>query len=71
MLYPSHVPHGQLVRKYRFSYDDYTRLWNVLDYCATTVPVTKVMAADIPKPQYNCRKTVEAKVWNECKLQYV
>ncbi|KAG2418616.1 hypothetical protein HFD88_001717 [Aspergillus terreus] len=51
--------------KYGFYYDNYTSLWNVLDYCATTVPVTKVIAADIPKPQYNCRNTVEAKVWND------
>ncbi|GFF16678.1 amidase [Aspergillus terreus] len=40
-------------------------LWNVLDYCATTVLVTKVTGLDIPEPQYDCRNMVEAKVWND------
>ncbi|KAL5360771.1 amidase signature domain-containing protein [Aspergillus floccosus] len=51
--------------KYEFSYDTYTSLWNVLDYCATTVPVTKVTAIDVTRPQYDGRNMVEAKVWNE------
>lgn len=49
--------------KYKFTYDNYTSLWNVLDYCATTVPVTQVSVVDDVKPPYECRNQIEADIW--------
>lgn len=51
--------------KYKFTYDNYTSLWNVLDYCATTVPVTHVSVVDNVKPPYECRNQIEASIWEE------
>lgn len=51
--------------KYKFTYDNYTSLWNVLDYCATTLPVTQVSAANDVKPAYECRNQTEARIWDE------
>ncbi|KAJ5328696.1 hypothetical protein N7452_009086 [Penicillium brevicompactum] len=47
--------------KYGFIYDNYTSLWNVLDYCASTIPVHDM------KQDYEGRNEIEAKIWNECK----
>ncbi|KAL3467841.1 amidase signature domain-containing protein [Aspergillus heterothallicus] len=51
--------------KYGFTYDNYTSLWNVLDYCATTIPVTQVALAEDIKPEYECRNEAEASVWKD------
>ncbi|KAL2856990.1 amidase signature domain-containing protein [Aspergillus pseudodeflectus] len=51
--------------KYGFTYDNYTSLWNVLDYCATTVPVTHVSLAKDVKPEYECRNEAEESVWKD------
>jgi amidase len=51
--------------KYGFTYDNYTSLWNVLDYCATTVPVTRVSLAEDVKPEYECRNQTEEIVWKD------
>lgn len=51
--------------RYKFTYDNYTSLWNVLDYCATTLPVTQVSAANDVKPAYECRNQTEADIWDE------
>ena len=52
--------------RYKFTYDNYTSLWNVLDYCATTIPVTYVSPVEDTKPQYEGRSEVEAKIWQDC-----
>ncbi|KAL4869405.1 hypothetical protein BDV12DRAFT_185280 [Aspergillus spectabilis] len=49
--------------RYGFTYDNYTSLWNVLDYCATTVPVTHVSPNDI-RPDYKSRNDSEANIWD-------
>ncbi|RMZ75574.1 hypothetical protein DV737_g5244, partial [Chaetothyriales sp. CBS 132003] len=52
--------------KYGFTYDNYASLWNVLDYCATTIPVTHVSLVDDVKPAYEARNDVEARIWEDC-----
>lgn len=52
--------------RYKFTYDNYTSLWNVLDYCATTIPVTHVSAAEDAKPEYKARSPHEAQIWQDC-----
>ncbi|KAJ5808994.1 hypothetical protein N7474_010263 [Penicillium riverlandense] len=49
--------------KHGFIYDNYTSLWNVLDYCATTLPVTKVSSVEDLRPEYKGRNELEAQVW--------
>ncbi|KAF7560566.1 hypothetical protein G7046_g3586 [Stylonectria norvegica] len=51
--------------KHKFSYDNYTSLWNVLDYCATTIPVTHVSPTHDAKPEYQGRSEAEASIWQE------
>lgn len=51
--------------RHKFSYDNYTSLWNVLDYCATTMPVTNVSPEDT-KPEYKARNGIESKIWQDC-----
>lgn len=58
-------------RRYGFSYDNYTSLWNVLDYCAVTVPVTQVSLVDDMKPQHEARNETEADIWQNCKSRQV
>lgn len=53
--------------RYGFIYDNYTSLWNVLDYCATTVPVMHVSPSEDVKGGYQCRNETEAKIWSDCK----
>ncbi|KAJ4164361.1 hypothetical protein LMH87_006038 [Akanthomyces muscarius] len=52
-------------QKYEFSYDNYTSLWNVVDYCATTIPVTQVLPTEDTKPEYKARAELEAKIWQD------
>ncbi len=52
--------------RYEFSYDNYTSLWNVVDYCATTIPVTQVLPTEDTKPEYKARAELEAKIWQDC-----
>lgn len=54
------------IPRYKFIYDNYTSLWNVLDYCATTVPVSHVSYTDA-KPEYEGRNELEANIWRDCK----
>lgn len=54
------------IPRYKFIYDNYTSLWNVLDYCATTVPVTHVSYTDA-KPEYEGRSELETNIWRDCK----
>ncbi|KAL5335172.1 amidase signature domain-containing protein [Aspergillus crustosus] len=51
--------------KYGFTYDNYTSLWNVLDYCATTLPVTQVSPSDTKPEDYKTRNATEASIWDE------
>ncbi|KAI1619401.1 general amidase [Exophiala viscosa] len=51
--------------KYGFTYDNYTSLWNVLDYCATTVPVCNVSSVKDVKPEYQGRNEIEKKIWDD------
>ncbi|KIV77499.1 hypothetical protein PV11_09289 [Exophiala sideris] len=51
--------------KYGFTYDNYTSVWNVLDYCATTVPMTYVSLDKDVNPGYHGRNEVETKIWEE------
>ncbi|KAJ0418961.1 amidase signature domain-containing protein [Aspergillus carlsbadensis] len=53
--------------KYGFTYDNYTSMWNVLDYCATTVPVSQVSLTEDVKPEYECRNEAEEHVWKDYK----
>ncbi|CAI7646401.1 unnamed protein product [Penicillium bialowiezense] len=50
--------------KYGFIYDNYTSLWNVLDYCASTIPVTYVSEVHDKKKDYQGRNETETKIWN-------
>ncbi|CAL5873023.1 uncharacterized protein PFLUO_LOCUS7292 [Penicillium psychrofluorescens] len=52
--------------KYGFIYDNYTSLWNVLDYCATTLPVTRVSPDEDLKPEYRGRNELESRIWEAC-----
>ncbi|CAG8386346.1 unnamed protein product [Penicillium salamii] len=52
-------------QKYGFIYDNYTSLWNVLDYCASTIPVTSVSQAQDVKYDYEGRNATETKIWND------
>ncbi|CAI7599455.1 unnamed protein product [Penicillium pancosmium] len=46
--------------RHEFIYDNYTSLWNVLDYCATTVPVThKLTNADTPEDMAACPVAIQ------------
>lgn len=54
--------------RYKFTYDNYTSLWNVLDYCATTLPVTHVSIYKDIKPEYEGRNQVETNIWNDCEF---
>ncbi|KAJ5247189.1 hypothetical protein N7468_002172 [Penicillium chermesinum] len=49
--------------EYSFTYDNYTSLWNVLDYCATTVPVSYVSLHEDATPSYESRNDSERCVW--------
>ena len=40
-------PRANSLSRYNFGYDNYTSLWNMLDYCATTMPVTRVSDDDV------------------------
>ncbi|KAI5458321.1 putative Acetamidase [Mariannaea sp. PMI_226] len=51
--------------RYKYSYDNYTSLWNVLDYCATTIPVTYVSPAEDKKSSHEGRNELETKIWKE------
>ena len=53
--------------RYGFTYDNYTSLWNVLDYCATTVPVSSVSSVKDVKPEHQGRNEVEKKIWDDCR----
>ena len=55
------------ILRYEFTYDNYTSLWNVLDYCATTVPVTHVLLNEDDKAGYQGRNNMERKIWDDCK----
>jgi hypothetical protein len=55
--------------RYGCIYDNYTSLWNVLDYCGTTLPVTSVSTVVDEKPAYCPRNEVEARVWDGCEWQ--
>ncbi|CAG7941956.1 unnamed protein product [Penicillium salamii] len=52
-------------QKYGFIYDNYTSLWNVLDYCASTIPVTSVSQDEDAKCDYEGRNATETKIWND------
>jgi hypothetical protein len=52
--------------RYKFVYDNYTSLWNLLDYCATTIPVTQVSLSEDMKPEYTGRTQIETSIWNDC-----
>ncbi|CAG8019970.1 unnamed protein product [Penicillium salamii] len=52
-------------QKYGFIYDNYTSLWNVLDYCASTIPVTSVSQDEDAKYDYEGRNATETEVWND------
>lgn len=56
--------------RHGFIYDNYTSIWNVLDYCAATVPVTHVSSQQDICRSYEARNKLESKVWNNCKLFY-
>ena len=56
---------GPAPKKHGYIYDNYFSLWNVLDYCATTVPCGSVELGDV-EDGYEVRNEMEAKVWNEC-----
>jgi amidase len=43
----------------------------VLDYCATTLPVTKVSRDEDLKPEYKGRNELEAQIWENCKWIYL
>ncbi|CAI7649833.1 unnamed protein product [Penicillium manginii] len=49
--------------RHGFIYDSYTSLWNVLDYCAATVPVTQVCPEKDKATNFESRNAVEDKVW--------
>lgn len=53
--------------RYGFIYDNYTSLWNVLDYCASTIPVTSVSQDEDAKYDYEGRNATETEVWNDCR----
>lgn len=55
--------------RYGFIYDNYTSLWNVLDYCASTIPVTYVSEVHDKKKDYQGRNETETKIWNGCKCR--
>jgi hypothetical protein len=54
--------------RHGFIYDSYTSLWNVLDYCAATVPVTQVCPEKDKATNFESRNAVEDKVWKYCTL---
>lgn len=41
----------------------------MLDYCASTIPVTFVSEVRDMKQDYEGRNEIEAKIWNECKCR--
>ncbi|KAL7940887.1 putative Acetamidase [Trichoderma barbatum] len=51
--------------KYKFTYDNYTSLWNLLDYCATTIPVTYVSPVENTRYEYTGRNQIETGIWND------
>lgn len=45
--------------RHAFTYDNYTSLWNMLDYCATTMPVTVVKDTDEETVETESRNSIE------------
>ena len=54
--------------RYGFTYDNYTSLWNVLDYCATTLPVTRVSLDEDIEFSHEARNDSERDVWKSCRF---
>lgn len=44
----------------------YTLMWNIMDYSATTFPVSFVDAQLDKKPAYEPRNEIEEKIWERC-----
>ncbi|KAH8168692.1 amidase domain-containing protein [Sarocladium implicatum] len=52
-----------------FTYDNYTCLWNLLDYCATTIPVTTVEDADLEVVEVESRNSIEEMAWTKSRCE--
>ncbi|KAL7419003.1 hypothetical protein Q5752_006688 [Cryptotrichosporon argae] len=58
-------------KRYEFVYDNYTSLWNVLDHCATTLPVTVVSPDLDASIDYAGRNPIEEAIWKDCMVDKV
>jgi hypothetical protein len=52
------------------SYFTYTTAWNVLDYPALVIPVSKVTEADVKKPPHEFLGNVDKTIYEACEFPF-